>query len=101
MAGVAAGYDAHIAEELGRRWWARRPVVSEEATDTDAGAELPPTFNLELSRVQSLRYGENPHQAAALYRVSGADVAPGAFNPKRPLARLLLATRCWLRLRQS
>ena len=40
---------------------------------TDAGAELPPTISLELSRVQSLRYGENPHQAAALYRVSGVE----------------------------
>jgi phosphoribosylaminoimidazolecarboxamide formyltransferase / IMP cyclohydrolase len=77
---LTAGYDAHIAEELGRRWWARRPGTSEEATDSDAGAELSPTISLELSRVQSLRYGENPHQAAALYRVTGADVAPGAFS---------------------
>jgi phosphoribosylaminoimidazolecarboxamide formyltransferase / IMP cyclohydrolase len=77
---LTAGYDAHIAEELGRRWWARRPVQSEEATDLDAGASLPPTFKLDLERVQSLRYGENPHQAAALYRVSGAEVAPGAFS---------------------
>ncbi len=77
---LTAGYDAMISEELSRRWWARRPFVSEEATDSDAGTELAPTFTLELERVQSLRYGENPHQAAALYRVSGADVAPGAFS---------------------
>jgi len=77
---LTAGYDAHIAEELGRRWWTRRPTYSEEASDADAGTELPVVLNLELSRVQSLRYGENPHQAAALYRVSGADVAPGSFS---------------------
>ncbi len=78
---LTAGYDAHIAEELGRRWWARRPVISEEqssapTTDND----LPATIKLDLERVQALRYGENPHQAAALYRIAGADVAPGAFS---------------------
>jgi phosphoribosylaminoimidazolecarboxamide formyltransferase/IMP cyclohydrolase len=77
---LTAGYDAMISEELSRRWWARRPTMSEEATDSDAGSELPATITLDLERVQSLRYGENPHQAAALYRVSGADVAPGAFS---------------------
>jgi phosphoribosylaminoimidazolecarboxamide formyltransferase/IMP cyclohydrolase len=78
---LTAGYDAMISEELSRRWWARRPTFSEEATQAPTdGKELPPTFSLELERVQSLRYGENPHQAAALYRVSGADVAPGAFS---------------------
>ncbi len=77
---LTAGYDAHIAQELGRRWWSRRPVVSEEAAESGTAGELPATFTLELERVQSLRYGENPHQAAALYRVSGADVAPGTFS---------------------
>lgn len=36
--------------------------------DNDAhGRSLPETFRLELPREQSLRYGENPHQTAALY----------------------------------
>jgi len=35
------------------------------------------------------------------YRYYATHVAPGTLNPKRPLARLLLAARCWLRLRQS
>ena len=78
---LTAGYDAMISEELSRRWWARRPTLSEEQTQAPTdGKELPTTFTLELERVQSLRYGENPHQAAALYRVSGADVAPGTFS---------------------
>lgn len=41
----------------------------------DAGAELPAQVTLSLSRRQSLRYGENPHQAAALY-ASTPDAGP-------------------------
>ncbi len=32
---------------------------------------LPATLTLELEHAQSLRYGENPHQSAARYRVAG------------------------------
>jgi len=32
---------------------------------------LPPVFNLALDRERTLRYGENPHQAAGLYRERG------------------------------
>jgi phosphoribosylaminoimidazolecarboxamide formyltransferase/IMP cyclohydrolase len=45
-----AGYDAAIHDYLAR------------GTD-----ELPPTLSLLLARQQGLRYGENPHQRAALY----------------------------------
>ena len=34
-------------------------------------AVLPDTMHLSLSKVQSLRYGENPHQSGARYRVEG------------------------------
>jgi phosphoribosylaminoimidazolecarboxamide formyltransferase / IMP cyclohydrolase len=34
---------------------------------------LPPTLHLSLEHVQALRYGENPHQAGARYRLAGAD----------------------------
>jgi hypothetical protein len=37
------------------------------------------------------------HQSAYLYYAT--HVAPGALNPKRPVARALLAARCWLRTR--
>jgi phosphoribosylaminoimidazolecarboxamide formyltransferase/IMP cyclohydrolase len=78
---LTAGYDAMISEELSRRWWARRPSFSEEqAVAPTISEELPATITLDLERVQALRYGENPHQAAALYRIGGADVAPGAFS---------------------
>jgi phosphoribosylaminoimidazolecarboxamide formyltransferase/IMP cyclohydrolase len=36
------------------------------------GAVLPPTLHLALEQAQSLRYGENPHQAGARYRRIGA-----------------------------
>jgi phosphoribosylaminoimidazolecarboxamide formyltransferase / IMP cyclohydrolase len=47
-----------------------RPVVAER---------LPERLELRLERVQQLRYGENPHQAAALYRVPGASAEVGPF----------------------
>lgn len=39
---------------------------------------LPDLVSLGLTRIQALRYGENPHQAAALYAASGSDTALGA-----------------------
>lgn len=50
---TTAAYDAAIASELEGR--AARP------------AALPPTLRVVAARKMSLRYGENPHQAAALY----------------------------------
>jgi phosphoribosylaminoimidazolecarboxamide formyltransferase / IMP cyclohydrolase len=56
-----AAYDAAIAT-----WFAQR---DESAAD----APMPPAFlGLPLERTAALRYGENPHQAAALYRLPGA-----------------------------
>jgi len=39
------------------------------------------------------------HESAYLYYAT--HVAPGAFNPKRAIARVLLAARCWWRLRSA
>ena len=41
-------------------------------------AELPPTLHLALERAQGLRYGENPHQAGARYRLIGG--TPGWWD---------------------
>ncbi len=51
-----AGYDAAIAN------WFDAPTADEP---------LPVTMHLSLERVQSLRYGENPHQQGARYRLAG------------------------------
>ena len=52
-----AAYDGMIANHFGRL--------------TQGGSEqYPRTFNLQLEKVQEMRYGENPHQSAAFYRDS-------------------------------
>jgi phosphoribosylaminoimidazolecarboxamide formyltransferase/IMP cyclohydrolase len=72
---LTAGYDAMIATELANRWYAALPAI-----DSAQGTEPPATMRIALSRLQQLRYGENPHQSAALYRAEGIDLAPGAFS---------------------
>ncbi|MCC6744467.1 MAG: bifunctional phosphoribosylaminoimidazolecarboxamide formyltransferase/IMP cyclohydrolase [Acidobacteria bacterium] len=63
-----ARYDRAIADFLANR-------VTATATGGElavaAGEELPPKLELALRRKSVLRYGENPHQTAALY-VDGA-----------------------------
>lgn len=59
-----ARYDRAIADFLANR------VSMAEGTEqlaVGAGGELPARFSLSLTRKAVLRYGENPHQAAALY----------------------------------
>lgn len=51
--GHTAAYDAAIARELEKR---------------AAKNELPETLRLNFPKIMDLRYGENPHQKAALYR---------------------------------
>lgn len=45
-------------------------------------ANLPETVTLHYRRATALRYGENPHQAAAVYAPEGAALA-GVFGPAR------------------
>jgi phosphoribosylaminoimidazolecarboxamide formyltransferase / IMP cyclohydrolase len=68
-------YDGRIAAELGRRL-ADGPA---SGTADGAGDTLPARFVLDLERVQPLRYGENPHQVAALYRRPDAPAGSGPF----------------------
>ncbi|MGO8870005.1 MAG: bifunctional phosphoribosylaminoimidazolecarboxamide formyltransferase/IMP cyclohydrolase [Acidimicrobiales bacterium] len=67
-----AGYDAAIVAWLDRR----EPDLAEPnpegaAEEFDAAALLPPSIHLTLVRAGSLRYGENPHQHGARYRIAG------------------------------
>jgi phosphoribosylaminoimidazolecarboxamide formyltransferase/IMP cyclohydrolase len=58
-----AAYDAEIAG------WLRE---GDTQTAADAAApRLPANLDLRLERAQELRYGENPHQHAARYRLTG------------------------------
>ncbi|NND75735.1 MAG: bifunctional phosphoribosylaminoimidazolecarboxamide formyltransferase/IMP cyclohydrolase [Ilumatobacter sp.] len=43
-----------------------------DETEPDAAGALPTSIHLALGNVQSLRYGENPHQEGARYRQVGA-----------------------------
>ena len=60
---LTSAYDSAIANTLERIAEAPAPDVP-AAPDTTA---LPSTLRVSLPRAQSLRYGENPHQRAALY----------------------------------
>jgi phosphoribosylaminoimidazolecarboxamide formyltransferase / IMP cyclohydrolase len=62
-----ARYDGEIATEL-ERLAANGTVSIREAE------KLPERINISLERRQIMRYGENPHQAAALYVPAGAPV---------------------------
>ncbi|MEO6351398.1 MAG: bifunctional phosphoribosylaminoimidazolecarboxamide formyltransferase/IMP cyclohydrolase, partial [Candidatus Limnocylindrales bacterium] len=74
---LTAGYDAHIAEQLGQRWWNAPPAA---ASREKVESGLPNTLSVNLLKLESLRYGENPHQSAGIYRADGIDLAPGAFS---------------------
>jgi len=60
-----AQYDAAIAA------WLRSPGAA-PAVDQKQPDEFPHPLRLEGERELNLRYGENPHQTAAFYRVVGA-----------------------------
>jgi phosphoribosylaminoimidazolecarboxamide formyltransferase/IMP cyclohydrolase len=58
-----AAYDAAIAD-----YFADAASGAVDAlVSSQHAATLPPTLDLDLPQTQALRYGENPHQAAALY----------------------------------
>ncbi len=65
-----AGYDAAIVE-----WLDERQVPLSAPSDGDdvftTTALLPPSLHLTLERAASMRYGENPHQHGARYRIAG------------------------------
>jgi phosphoribosylaminoimidazolecarboxamide formyltransferase / IMP cyclohydrolase len=60
-----ARYDGEIATEL------ERLAASNECVTMGTLEKLPERIHVALERRQAMRYGENPHQAAALYIVAG------------------------------
>jgi len=65
-----AAYDAAIATWLAKTRAGEWEKGGAGANDTETEM-LPQQIILTAERVQSLRYGENPHQQAALYRWAG------------------------------
>ncbi len=84
---AAAAFRSGGPDEALRREWAVKAFALTRAYDDavaaylgattgeDSGDALPKRLNLHLTRTQRLRYGENPHQAAALYAAE-ADAGP-------------------------
>jgi phosphoribosylaminoimidazolecarboxamide formyltransferase / IMP cyclohydrolase len=68
-----AAYDGLISNYLS----ALRPGAEEHVAAVPAREPYPQTFTLQLSKVQDMRYGENPHQSAAFYR--DATPVPGTL----------------------
>jgi phosphoribosylaminoimidazolecarboxamide formyltransferase/IMP cyclohydrolase len=54
-----------------------RAISARLARIDDAGP-LPPTLDLRADKLMDLRYGENPHQSAALYGAPGSGIAGAA-----------------------
>jgi len=71
-----AAYDARIASELPGR------MIGAGLLDPPDDP-YPATLTLSLERVETLRYGENPHQRAARYRRPGSTLADGPFGVER------------------
>ena len=66
-----ASYDTAIANELANRWVG----APEDSDDTEEQTRrLPNTMTAAAFRMHTLRYGENSHQAAAIYTDPGAAV---------------------------
>ncbi len=75
---TTAAYDTAIANALDRLGSAgNEPPATAEAP---AAMELPATLRLVLPRTAGLRYGENPHQRAALYADGSKRGVAGALQ---------------------
>ncbi len=81
-----AAYDARIAAELPCRM--REAGVDLPAEPGLPGAEdpYPPVLTISMAKVDTLRYGENPHQPAARYRRTDREprAAEGPFASGEP-----------------
>jgi phosphoribosylaminoimidazolecarboxamide formyltransferase/IMP cyclohydrolase len=78
-----AAYDARIAEVLPERLPAHLDLPDEPGLPGSTDP-YPASLTIALEKVESLRYGENPHQPAARYRRPGRGVADGPFATGEP-----------------
>ena len=72
-------YDARIAAELPGRMVAVGITLPDEPGLPGSADPYPPTLVVGLEKVETLRYGENPHQRAARYRRPGTGEWAGPF----------------------
>jgi phosphoribosylaminoimidazolecarboxamide formyltransferase/IMP cyclohydrolase len=74
-----AAYDARIAAELPGRMAGSGVALPDEPGFPGASDPFPASLTIALDKVDTLRYGENPHQPAARYRRAGVSSADGPF----------------------
>ena len=74
-----AAYDARISAELPGRMAAAGVSLPDEPGLPGATDPYPPSLVVGLEKVETLRYGENPHQQAARYRRPGTSPWAGPF----------------------
>ena len=79
-----AAYDARIAEVLPGRMASEGVALPDEPGLPGAADPYPARLTVTLEKVETLRYGENPHQPAARYRRPGATAAEGPFATGAP-----------------
>jgi phosphoribosylaminoimidazolecarboxamide formyltransferase/IMP cyclohydrolase len=72
-------YDARIAAELPGRMAEEGCGLPDEPGLPGATDPYPPVLVIGLEKVETLRYGENPHQQAARYRRPGTKKWAGPF----------------------
>ncbi|HEY6012916.1 MAG TPA: bifunctional phosphoribosylaminoimidazolecarboxamide formyltransferase/IMP cyclohydrolase [Candidatus Limnocylindrales bacterium] len=78
-----AAYDARIAEVLPERL-PRELDLPDEPGLPGARDPYPASLTIALEKVDTLRYGENPHQPAARYRRPGTGPGHGPFATGEP-----------------
>jgi len=92
---ITSAYDTAIANTLESLALTPDPHQPAESADSE---EFPPALRINLPRLQTLRYGENPHQYAALYSdQSGAGVANAKQLQGKELSfnNLVDLDACW------
>ena len=79
-----AAYDARIASELPGRMVDDGVGLADEASIPGGSDPYPASLTIALEKVETLRYGENPHQPAARYRRPGSTATDGPFATGDP-----------------
>jgi phosphoribosylaminoimidazolecarboxamide formyltransferase/IMP cyclohydrolase len=77
-----AQYDAAIYPYLAKHYFAEKNAREPGQYAAEA-AGLLPALTPRLRRLEALRYGENPHQAAAFYASGGAGTAAGVATARQ------------------
>lgn len=81
-----AAYDARISNELPCRMHDAGVALPDEPGLPGAADPYPASLTVSLEKVETLRYGENPHQPAARYRRTDREPRPaeGPFASGEP-----------------